>query len=156
MTELASYILTGLEAGSTLSAGDLTKALLQGGFNCDKKSVNSTLYSLLKEGKVVKTEGTPPLWSLPVLEEKETGPITIIFIRSNADYQRMSQIKLATNTVLSLYEGTDDDEAIIVDLVLLISKQKESTSLFLATTNETIIKVAQIVCDRFRVTLQVV
>jgi hypothetical protein len=62
------HILTELKNGQK-SARDLVRVLKGGDEETKKKTINSALYRLQKEGKVVKTETTPPLWSLSTVSK---------------------------------------------------------------------------------------
>jgi len=58
--ELETRVISILEeCSSTLSAGEIAQKIYGKSFS---RKVNPTLYHLLKEGKIVKTENKPPLW----------------------------------------------------------------------------------------------
>ena len=91
------------------SARDFLRALKTDGSLSEdgkKKAVNSALYKLLKEGKAVKTDGTPPFWTKPVVTKSNSGSedesseemITAVFIDINSACHNQA-IKYASQTV---------------------------------------------------------
>jgi len=91
------------------SARDILRALKGSGSLSEeqkKKAVNSLLYKLLKDGKAVKTDGTPPFWTKPTTGKSNSGSedesseemVTGVFIDVTNSPCHKEAIKYASET----------------------------------------------------------
>jgi hypothetical protein len=134
---------------SPKSARDFLRALKGDGSMSDdgkKKAVNSALYKLLKEGKAVKTDSTPPLWTKPAEEksasssDEELGEkkVTAIFIDITNSPCHKEAIKYASQTTPIYLIANEAVEGILPKSCHFISvafaRDGESTSTQLVVT----------------------
>jgi hypothetical protein len=99
-----------LLTSSPKSARDFMRALKSDGSMSEdgkKKAVNSALYKLLKDKKVVKTDSTPPMWFVPKVEktppssgdESSEELLTLIFIDISNSPCHTEALKYVGSTV---------------------------------------------------------
>ena len=78
-----------------------------------KSDVNKVLYALLKDESIVKTNDTPPLWSLPLPKQKATqvvdlsDPIIHIYVLNNFSFSKFTEPYENANVKLHIYFDRD-------------------------------------------------